>query len=166
MERRTEENKIIEIETDKRAPTALNRIGGGAPLARRQGDSRTPRDLEDLHLSFFRAHPRRLLGADRFSRLFSCLNWPVFVHRFLLFSRCFIFPFNPRSPPFGAAKHTLSSAMDFLKSAVASAIAKGSSFPYSLGDRVDVSDSIWTLHNATKRVRGSSLLNYNLGRCT
>lgn len=42
--------------------------------------------------------------------------------------------------------------MDFLKSAVASAIAKGSSFPYSLGDRVDVSDSIWALHNATKRV--------------
>lgn len=42
--------------------------------------------------------------------------------------------------------------MDFLKSAVASAIAKGSSFPYSLGDRVDLSDSIWSLHNATKRV--------------
>lgn len=42
--------------------------------------------------------------------------------------------------------------MDFLKSAVASAIAKGSSFPYSLGDRVDVTDSIWALHNATKRV--------------
>ncbi|KAH8425769.1 COPI-interacting protein CEX1 [Aspergillus melleus] len=46
--------------------------------------------------------------------------------------------------------------MDFLKSAVASAIAKGSSFPYSLGDRVDISDSIWTLHNATKREDGSS----------
>ncbi|KAF7165903.1 hypothetical protein CNMCM6106_001909 [Aspergillus hiratsukae] len=45
--------------------------------------------------------------------------------------------------------------MDFLKSAVASAIAKGSSFPYSLGDRVDVSDSIWTLHNATKREDGA-----------
>jgi SCY1-like protein 1 len=45
--------------------------------------------------------------------------------------------------------------MDFLKSAVASAIAKGSSFPYSLGDRVDLSDSIWTLHNATKREDGS-----------
>lgn len=42
--------------------------------------------------------------------------------------------------------------MDFLKSAVASAIAKGSSFPYSLGDRVDNGESIWTLHNATKRV--------------
>ncbi|KAL4913541.1 armadillo-type protein [Aspergillus aurantiobrunneus] len=46
--------------------------------------------------------------------------------------------------------------MDFLKSAVASAMAKGSSFPYSLGDRVDISDSIWTLHNATKREDGSS----------
>ncbi|KAJ5151903.1 hypothetical protein N7492_010198 [Penicillium capsulatum] len=41
--------------------------------------------------------------------------------------------------------------MDFLKSAVASAIAKGSSSPFSLGDRVDIGDSIWTLHNATKR---------------
>ncbi|EYE92479.1 COPI-interacting protein CEX1 [Aspergillus ruber CBS 135680] len=45
--------------------------------------------------------------------------------------------------------------MDFLKSAVASAIAKGSSFPYSLGDRVDIGDSIWALHNATKREDGS-----------
>ncbi|RAH81445.1 ARM repeat-containing protein [Aspergillus japonicus CBS 114.51] len=45
--------------------------------------------------------------------------------------------------------------MDFLKSAVASAIAKGSSFPYSLGDRVDIADSIWALHNATKRDDGS-----------
>lgn len=43
-------------------------------------------------------------------------------------------------------------AMDFLKSAVASAIAKGSSFPYSFGDRVDDNESIWTLHNGTKRV--------------
>jgi hypothetical protein len=42
--------------------------------------------------------------------------------------------------------------MDFLKSAVASAIAKGSSLPFSLGDRVDIGDSIWTLHNGTKRV--------------
>ncbi|KAK2760844.1 hypothetical protein FQN54_002083 [Arachnomyces sp. PD_36] len=41
--------------------------------------------------------------------------------------------------------------MDFLKSAVASAIAKGSSFPYSFGDRVDEGESIWTLHNGTKR---------------
>ncbi|KAL2817861.1 armadillo-type protein [Aspergillus granulosus] len=46
--------------------------------------------------------------------------------------------------------------MDFLKSAVASAIAKGSSFPYSLGDRVDVAHSIWTLHNATKKEDGSA----------
>ncbi|KAG5298322.1 protein kinase [Histoplasma ohiense] len=46
--------------------------------------------------------------------------------------------------------------MDFLKSAVASAIAKGSSFPYSFGDRVDDNESIWTLHNGTKREDGSS----------
>ncbi|KAJ5289496.1 Vacuolar transporter chaperone 1 [Penicillium atrosanguineum] len=46
--------------------------------------------------------------------------------------------------------------MDFLKSAVASAIAKGSSFPFSLGDRVDIGDSIWTLHNGTKRDDGSA----------
>ncbi|KAL5043643.1 hypothetical protein BDW71DRAFT_187497 [Aspergillus fruticulosus] len=46
--------------------------------------------------------------------------------------------------------------MDFLKSAVASAMAKGSSFPYSLGDRVDISESIWTLHNAVKREDGSA----------
>ncbi|PGH30049.1 SCY1 protein kinase [[Emmonsia] crescens] len=46
--------------------------------------------------------------------------------------------------------------MDFLKSAVASAIAKGSSFPYSFGDRVDDNESIWTLHNGTKREDGSA----------
>ena len=42
--------------------------------------------------------------------------------------------------------------MDFLKSAVASAISKGPAFPYSFGDRVDISQSIWTLHNGTIRV--------------
>lgn len=41
--------------------------------------------------------------------------------------------------------------MDFLKSAVASAIAKSSSFPYTIGDRVDLDASIWTLSNATKK---------------
>lgn len=41
--------------------------------------------------------------------------------------------------------------MDFLKSAVAS-IAKGPAFPYSFGDRVDIDQSIWTLHNGTRRV--------------
>lgn len=41
--------------------------------------------------------------------------------------------------------------MDFLKSAVASAMAKGPPFPYSFGDRVDVDESIWTLYNGTKR---------------
>lgn len=42
--------------------------------------------------------------------------------------------------------------MDFLKSAVASAIAKGPPFPYSFGDKVDVDQSIWTLYNGTRRV--------------
>ncbi|EED24003.1 protein kinase family protein [Talaromyces stipitatus ATCC 10500] len=46
--------------------------------------------------------------------------------------------------------------MDFLKSAVASAMAKGSSLPFSLGDRVDIDSSLWTLHNATKRDDGSN----------
>ncbi len=42
--------------------------------------------------------------------------------------------------------------MDFLKSAVASAISKGPAFGFTFGDRVDVDQSIWTLHNGTKRV--------------
>ena len=42
--------------------------------------------------------------------------------------------------------------MDFLKSAVASAIAKGPPFPYTFGDRQDLDQSIWTLYNGTKRV--------------
>ncbi|KEF51949.1 SCY1 protein kinase [Exophiala aquamarina CBS 119918] len=41
--------------------------------------------------------------------------------------------------------------MDFLKSAVASAIAKSSSFPVTIGDRIDLSDSIWALHNGVKK---------------
>ncbi|KAH8701469.1 armadillo-type protein [Phaeosphaeriaceae sp. PMI808] len=45
--------------------------------------------------------------------------------------------------------------MDFLKSAVASAISKGPAFGYTFGDRVDLSDSIWALHNGTKREDGS-----------
>ncbi|KAF2759634.1 ARM repeat-containing protein [Pseudovirgaria hyperparasitica] len=45
--------------------------------------------------------------------------------------------------------------MDFLKSAVASAISKGPAFGYNFGDRVDVEQSIWTLHNGTKREDGS-----------
>jgi hypothetical protein len=45
-----------------------------------------------------------------------------------------------------------SADMDFLKSAVASAISKGPAFGYTFGDRVDLNDSIWTLHNGTKRV--------------
>ena len=50
-----------------------------------------------------------------------------------------------------------SSSMDFLKSAVASAIAGGPPFPYSFGDKVDIDESIWTLSNGTKRV-GKPLL--------
>ncbi|KAK1760571.1 armadillo-type protein [Echria macrotheca] len=45
--------------------------------------------------------------------------------------------------------------MDFLKSAVASAIAKGPPFPYSFGDKVDLDPSIWTLYNGTRREDGS-----------
>jgi SCY1-like protein 1 len=42
--------------------------------------------------------------------------------------------------------------MDFLKSAVASAISKGPPFPYSFGDKVDLDSFVWTLHNGTRRV--------------
>ncbi|KZZ97265.1 protein kinase [Ascosphaera apis ARSEF 7405] len=41
--------------------------------------------------------------------------------------------------------------MDFLKSAVASAIAKSSSLPFILEGQVDVEDSLWTLNNATRK---------------
>ncbi|KAI9642873.1 Nuclear aminoacylation-dependent tRNA export pathway component [Ciborinia camelliae] len=46
--------------------------------------------------------------------------------------------------------------MDFLKSAVASAISKGPPFPYTFGDQVDIEQSIWKLYNGTKREDGSS----------
>ncbi|KAJ5827523.1 Armadillo-like helical [Penicillium robsamsonii] len=46
--------------------------------------------------------------------------------------------------------------MDFLKSAIGSAIAKGGGLPFSLGDRVDIGDLVWTLHNGTKRDDGSA----------
>ncbi|KOS20283.1 N-terminal kinase-like protein [Escovopsis weberi] len=46
--------------------------------------------------------------------------------------------------------------MEFLKSAVASAISQGPPFPYSFGDKVDVDDSIWTLYNGTRREDGSN----------
>ncbi|KAK0720751.1 kinase family protein [Lasiosphaeris hirsuta] len=46
--------------------------------------------------------------------------------------------------------------MDFLKSAVASAIAKGPAFPYTFGDKVDLDPSIWTLYNGTRREDGSN----------
>ncbi|KAK3669112.1 Nuclear aminoacylation-dependent tRNA export pathway component, partial [Recurvomyces mirabilis] len=53
--------------------------------------------------------------------------------------------------------------MDFLKSAVAS-IAKGPAFPYSFGDRIDIDQSIWTLHNGTKREDSSkcSILSFDI----
>lgn len=47
--------------------------------------------------------------------------------------------------------------MDFLKSAVASAIVKGPPFPYSFNDKLDIGQSIWTLHNGTRRVRSRTL---------
>ncbi|OHW94429.1 scy1 protein kinase [Colletotrichum incanum] len=46
--------------------------------------------------------------------------------------------------------------MNFLKSAVASAIAQGPPFPYSFGDKVDIDESIWTLNNGTRREDGSN----------
>ena len=50
--------------------------------------------------------------------------------------------------------------MDFLKSAVASAIAKGPLAGYVVGDRADFEDSIWSVHNATKRVSCTQALCY------
>ncbi|KAH7326091.1 armadillo-type protein [Stachybotrys elegans] len=54
--------------------------------------------------------------------------------------------------------------MDFLKSAVASAIAKGPPFPYTFGDKVDIDESIWTLYNGTRREDGSncSILSFDV----
>ncbi|MCJ1403456.1 hypothetical protein MMC11_006679 [Xylographa trunciseda] len=46
--------------------------------------------------------------------------------------------------------------MDFLKSAVASAISKGPPFPYTFGDKVELEHSIWTLYNGTKKEDGSN----------
>ncbi|KAI1477471.1 ARM repeat-containing protein [Daldinia eschscholtzii] len=46
--------------------------------------------------------------------------------------------------------------MDFLKSAVASAISQGPPFPYTFGDKVDIDASIWTLYNGTRRADGSN----------
>ncbi|KAH7025763.1 armadillo-type protein [Microdochium trichocladiopsis] len=45
--------------------------------------------------------------------------------------------------------------MNFLKSAVASAIERGPPFPYNFGDKVDIDASIWTLYNGTRREDGS-----------
>ena len=53
--------------------------------------------------------------------------------------------------------------MDFLKSAVASAISKGPAFPYTFGDKVDIctgraEETIWELHNGTRKVSGLFML--------
>ena len=53
---------------------------------------------------------------------------------------------------FGALYQFYCFNMDFLKSAVASAISKDPPFPYKFGDRLTVDQSIWALHNGTKRV--------------
>lgn len=54
--------------------------------------------------------------------------------------------------------------MDFLKSAVASALATGPPFPYTFGDRVDLDNSIWVLNNGTKKEDGSncSILSFDV----
>ncbi|KAK2593995.1 Nuclear aminoacylation-dependent tRNA export pathway component [Conoideocrella luteorostrata] len=46
--------------------------------------------------------------------------------------------------------------MDFLKNAVASAMASGPPFPYNFGDKVDIDESVFTLHNGTRREDGSN----------
>ncbi|KAG6296908.1 hypothetical protein E4U45_005634 [Claviceps purpurea] len=46
--------------------------------------------------------------------------------------------------------------MDFLKNAVASAMASGPPFPYNFGDKVDIDESVFTLYNGTKREDGSN----------
>ena len=46
----------------------------------------------------------------------------------------------------------MTASMDFLKSAVASAISKGPPFPYTFGDKLTVDQSIWTVYNGVKRV--------------
>lgn len=48
--------------------------------------------------------------------------------------------------------------MDFLKNAVASAMAAGPPFPYNFGDKVDVDESVFTLYNGTKRASAPSRL--------
>ncbi|TGJ84023.1 hypothetical protein E0Z10_g4737 [Xylaria hypoxylon] len=53
--------------------------------------------------------------------------------------------------------------MDFIKSAVASAMAaQGPPFPYSFGDKVDIDSSIWTLYNGTRRADGSNCSIFSL----
>ena len=60
----------------------------------------------------------------------------------------FAFPLN-RTP------HVTKYHMDFLKSAVAS-LGKVSAFPYAFGDKVELDQTVWTLHNGRRKVRRSS----------
>jgi len=61
-----------------------------------------------------------------------------------------VFGCRKQLPP--CAFPSSSPVMDFLKSAVVSAIAKTSSVPYSFDAKIDIDQSIWTLHNSTKKV--------------
>ena len=63
-----------------------------------------------------------------------------------------VFPCSLLDSIYSSGGRNSSCAMDFLKSAVASAISKDPPFPYKFGDRVTVDQSIWTLYNGTKRV--------------
>jgi len=44
--------------------------------------------------------------------------------------------------------------MDFFKSAIASAISQGPLPGYTISERVDFEQSIWTLNNGVKKVGG------------
>ncbi|KAI0997105.1 N-terminal kinase-like protein [Podosphaera aphanis] len=46
--------------------------------------------------------------------------------------------------------------MDFLKSAVASAISKSTPLPFTFGDKIDCDTGIWTLYSGTRREDGSN----------
>lgn len=52
--------------------------------------------------------------------------------------------------------------MEFLKSAVASAIAKGPLAAYNVAEKVELDNTIWTLNNATRRVCSESARNEKL----
>ncbi|KAJ5893888.1 hypothetical protein N7495_005579 [Penicillium taxi] len=114
-----------------------------------------------------RLHPQLLHSTITGVNLFLDVANTRFISFYLLVdSVCDLFfrghwPLPPRrtlntTPRNQTSDQRKGSTMDFLKSAVASAIAKGSSLPFSLGDRVDIGDSMWTLHNGTKREDSSA----------